>query len=82
VTFVLISAAFSVDEFTWDADQIFALATTDRNGRFQIPRLLQLDTPYSVVIAAQGYLAISGDGFTVTEDTPNPLDMTIELTHD
>jgi hypothetical protein len=82
VTFVLISDAFSVEEFTWDADQIFAQATTDRNGRFQIPRLLQWDTPYSVVVAAQGYLAISGDGFTVTEDTPNPLDMTIELTHD
>ncbi len=80
VTFILISADFSVEDFVWDANQIYALATTDRNGYYQIDRPLDVDTPYSVMIAADGYLPIAGDGFTVTTKDPNPLDMIIELT--
>lgn len=82
VTFVLISEDFSVIDFIWDSEQIYALATTDRQGRFQLDRPLQFGSPYSVVIAADGYLPISADGVTVDEDTPNPLDIEIPLTQD
>lgn len=79
VTFVLISTAFSVEDFTWDANQVYALAKTDRNGRFQVDRPLEFDALYSVFIAADGYLPISGDGYTITTEDPNPLDIIIEL---
>jgi S1-C subfamily serine protease len=86
-TLVLLSEEFSVEDFVWNQNQIYALAVTDRNGRFQIDRPLELsigeDTiAYSVIIVAEGYLPITQDGLTVTPETANPLDLTIELTHD
>lgn len=82
VTFVLISEDYSVADFTWDAAQVYALAVTDRNGRFQLDRPMQFDAPYSVIISAQGYLAVTADGVVVDEDTPNPLEIRIPLTRD
>ncbi len=86
-TLVLLSEEFSVEDFVWDQNQIYALAVTDRNGRFQIDRPLELSIgentiAYSVIIVAEGYLPITQDGLTVTPETENPLDLTIELTHD
>jgi hypothetical protein len=82
VTFVLLGEEFSVEDFLWDQEQIYALSITDRNGRFQLDRLLELDVPYSVIIVAEGYLPILADGVTVTAESPNPLELTIYLTPD
>jgi hypothetical protein len=80
VSFILITEEFSIADFEWRSDQIYAIATTDRSGYFQIDRLLEFDTPYSVMIAAQGYLPMGADGFQVDTSTPNPLELTIPLT--
>lgn len=87
VSFILISADFSVAEFVWDETQVYAIANTDQNGTFEIDRPLQYSTEsnavaYSVIIAAEGYLPISADGIEVTLQTPNPLDLTIYLYRD
>ncbi len=87
VTFVLLSEEFSVEDFVWDQNQIYAMAVTDRNGRFQIDRPLELtigenEIAYSVVIVAEGYLPITQDGLIVTPTTDNPLNLVIELTRD
>lgn len=82
VTFVLVSEDFSVADFTWNAEQIYALAVTDRNGRFQLDRPLAYDAPYSVVIRAAGYLPIEADAVIVTEEDDNPLEVRIALTKD
>ena len=82
VTVVLISDKFSVSEFTdaWSQDQVYALATTDSTGSFQIDRLLQPNVPYSVFVVANGYLPISADGVEVTPDV-DTVDVPIYLTH-
>ncbi|NWF71345.1 MAG: trypsin-like peptidase domain-containing protein [Chloroflexi bacterium] len=82
VSFIVISEDFSIADFTWDQSQIYALTVTDRNGRFQIDRPLQLGVPYSVLVVADGYLPISADGVELDAETPNPLEMTIYLTRD
>jgi S1-C subfamily serine protease len=82
VTFLLISEDFSIEDFVWDSDQLYAQATTDQNGRFQLSRLLQYDAPYSVMIAADGYLPISADGIVVRVDSPNPQEIVIPLLRD
>lgn len=87
VAFVLISEDYSVSEFTWSQNQVYALAVTDRNGRFQIDRPLQFSTEtveiaYSAIIAAKGYLPINADGIVVDETTANPLDITVYLIRD
>lgn len=87
VSFIVISEDFSIEDFVWNEAQIYTLATTDRNGRFQLDRPLEISigeatVPYSVLIAADGYLPIAVDGFLVDLETPNPLDLTIYLTRD
>jgi len=87
VTVIIISEQFSVGEFIWDQSQVFALATTDISGYFQLDRLLEYSTDsrevaYSVLIAASGYLPISADGIEVTDATINPLNLTIYLSPD
>lgn len=82
ITFLIISEDFSVDEFVGNTNQLYAVATTDRNGRFVFDRPLRYDAPYSVLISAEGYLPIAADGVVVNEDTENPLDLTIYLTRD
>lgn len=84
VTFVMISEDFSVVDFIWDSEQIYAIGTTDRNGNFELDRLLELSTddrivPYSVMIRADGYLPVELDGFVVDAETDNPLNLTIFL---
>lgn len=82
VTVLMLSEEFSVEDYVARRDQVFAMATTDRNGRFQINRPLQYSVPYSVIIMAEGYLPLTADGFTVTNRTPNPFDMRIYLARD
>ncbi len=78
VTIVLISEDYAASEFAWDQEQVFDLATTDRNGDFQFGRTLAFDTPYSVVIEADGYLPLAADQFEFTASEPY-VDIVIEL---
>lgn len=89
VSIVVISKDFSVEEFTEtrDQSQVFAIAVTDSNGYFEIDQPLEISTDalevaYSAIITVEGYLPLSADGLEVTEETPNPLDIVIELTRD
>ncbi|NDJ61204.1 MAG: hypothetical protein GYB67_08775 [Chloroflexi bacterium] len=81
VTFVLVSEDFNASEFTeqWDQEQVYALAVTDRSGRFQLDRPLQPGAPYSVVIIAEGYLPIAADGIVVAADD-DPVELEVYLT--
>ncbi len=82
VSVILITEDFSVGDFVWNQEQVFAIATTDRNGQFQFDRPLSLETPYSVIIEAQGYLPIAADGFELDEEVGNTLDIIIEMVRD
>ncbi len=82
ISVIMITDEFSVREFVWDNNQVYTIATSDRNGYFQFERLLAYDTPYSVVINARGYLPMSADGVSVTAETANPLEIVLPLTRD
>jgi len=81
-TFIIITEDFSVADFVWDTNQIYALAVTDRNGRFEIDRSLLLGSPYSVIVEVEGYLPLAVDGFRLSPEDGNPIDMLIELMRD
>jgi len=82
VSFIMLTEDWSVADFIWDQEQVFAIAFTDRNGNFQIERPLAFDAPYSIIIQADGYVPINADGVLVDEETENPLDVVIALTRD
>lgn len=66
-TFMLITEDFSIADFTFNAAQTYAVAITDANGSFEIERSLVQDSPYSVMIVAEGYNSKSVDGYMITE---------------
>ena len=70
VTIVLVSEDYAASEFEWREDQIFALASSDRNGDFQFARPLAFDTFYSIVIEADGYIPLAADEFTFSAEQP------------
>ena len=78
VTIVLIGEDYAAAEFEWIQEQVVDLALTDRNGDFRFSRPLAPDTPYSVVIEADGYLPQTADGFQFTLDERSA-DIIIEL---
>lgn len=82
VTVLVISDQFSVSDFTdaWSADQVYSMAVTDSSGNFQIDRLLQPSTPYSIFVVAAGYLPISADAVELSPDIAS-IDVPIYLTH-
>ena len=70
ITIVLISDLYTASEFLWREDQIYDLATSDRNGDFQFARPLIYDTFYSVVIEADGFIPHAADEFFFSADQP------------
>ena len=78
ITVVLISEDYAASEFEWIQEQVVDLATSDRNGDFQFARPLSFDTPYSVVIEADGYIPHAADGFSFDQSQPNA-EITIEM---
>jgi hypothetical protein len=80
VSFILINELFSVADFLarYDRSMVTAIAITDREGRFEIDRPLSFETPYSVLIIADGYLPIQADGF-ILDPEDIPIDLTIYL---
>ena len=78
ITIALISEDYAASEFEWLEEQLTALASTDRNGRFQFARPLEFDSPYSVVIEADGYLPLAADQFSYKPDQPFA-DIVIEM---
>jgi len=81
-SFILLTEDWSVQDWIWDAEQVYDLATTDRNGEFQMNRLLQFDAPYSAIIAAEGYLQVAADAVLVDDETENPVNVVIPLTRE
>lgn len=81
-SFIILTEDWSVQDWIWDQTQVYDLAITDRNGRFQINRLLQFGAPYSVIIAADGYLQVNADGVLVTPESDNPTEVVVPLTRE
>lgn len=86
-TFILITEDFSIADFVWDSNQVYATAITDSNGFFEVDRPLEFESPYSVYIIAESFLPITADGFLISEEFlqeegGSPLDMYIPLTRE
>ncbi len=69
-------------DFVGAVGDIDQLLLTDSQGRFQLLRLLPRGNAYSVIIRAQGYLALETDGLNIDASTPNPLTINVQLNRD
>lgn len=61
-------------------EAVFTAGKTDSKGQFVLESELERDVEYSLIVVAKGYKPIGYDGFVVTEDDPDPLDLNIAMT--
>jgi len=61
-------------------EDVFTAAKTDGKGQFELEAPLARNAAYSIIIVAKGYQPIAQDGLEITDDDPNPLELTITLT--
>jgi len=79
---IVLKTTLSTRDFIGAVSDIDQLLLTDAQGRFQLLRLLPRGNAYSVIIRAQGYLALSTDALNIDDTTPNPLTISAELNRD
>lgn len=60
--------------------EVYTAGQTDSKGQFVLEAQLERDVEYSVIVVAKGYKPIGQDGFVITEEDPDPLDLDIQLT--
>ncbi len=76
--YVVLDPGVTVEGWDGSDEQIYTWAQTDANGYFELPRPLERDQRYSIIVWAEGYLPASGDG-TLVSDEPSPLEVEITL---
>ncbi|HWQ12935.1 MAG TPA: carboxypeptidase-like regulatory domain-containing protein [Roseiflexaceae bacterium] len=80
--FVVLNPGVTVQDFA-DSDfaeeHILTSATSDASGEFVLDTPLERNVEYSVVVAAKGYKPIAQDGFTITDEDPDPLILNVAL---
>jgi hypothetical protein len=83
--FIVLESEYSIEDFLWDQSQVLGSSLADSEGRFQVPALLPRGTTdepllYSVLVRAEGYLPVNGDGIIVIDSTASPIEINVALT--
>jgi hypothetical protein len=76
--YIVLNPGITVDSWDGSDDQGYAWAQADANGYFELPRPLERNQRYSIIIWAEGYLPAGGDDILVS-DEPSPLQVEITL---
>jgi hypothetical protein len=80
--FIVLNPGVTVEQFANDdfaEEHVLTSATTDASGEFALDTPLERNVEYSVVVAAKGYKPIAQDGFTITDEDPDPLILNVGL---
>lgn len=68
------------DQHGYTDDDVFTLSQTDSQGYFSLTDNLERNTPYTLVVYAEGYLTSYGDDLVWSDDEPADFSMDIPLT--
>jgi serine protease Do len=63
----------------YSQDDIFTYTKTDANGKYTLPAKLSRNTPYTIVVAAEGYYDQYGDNLIWTDQDPSNYTMDISM---
>jgi hypothetical protein len=77
--FMVLNPGISLDTFQWTDDEIYTTAETDRQGYYELPRLLERGQCYTMIMGAQGYWPYGEDDVCVGADAPSVIDLPIRL---
>lgn len=76
--YVVLVPGVTVDDWEGDQDEIYTSAEADTDGYFELPEPLARGETYSIIVWAENYRPVTGDGLLV-EDEISPLEVEIEL---
>ena len=77
--FVVLQSGLTYDEWDGSEDAIYTFAETDAEGAFVLPFLLEFDTPYTIVVGAEGYQTKFGDDLVWTTEDPVLYNFEVDL---
>ena len=76
--YVVLNPGVTVEGWDGSDEWIYTWAETDANGYFELPLPLERGQSYSIIVWAEGYLAVTGDDIPVG-DEPSPVDVEVTL---
>lgn len=76
--YVVLNPGITIDGWDGSEEQVYTAAQTDAHGYFELPRPLERNQRYSIIVWAEGYRPTGGDDIWVS-DEPSPLEVEIEL---
>jgi len=76
--YVVLNPGVTVDGWDGSDAQVYTWAQADADGYFELPRPLERNQRYSIIVWAEGYLPTGGDDLLVG-DEPSPLEVEISL---
>jgi serine protease Do len=77
--FMVLNPGISLDTFQWTDDEIYTTAETDRQGNYELPRLLERGQCYTMIMGAEGYWPYGEDDVCVGTDAPSVVDLPVRL---
>jgi hypothetical protein len=63
----------------YPADGVYAFAESDRTGEWKLDNALERNVAYCFIASADGYIVLYQDDFTITDEDPDPLVLTIDM---
>jgi len=58
---------------------LYTAGQTDSKGQFVLQDQMERTVEYSIIITAKGYKPTGGDEFVITDDDPDPLELTVTM---
>jgi S1-C subfamily serine protease len=77
--FIVLNPGIKVAAFQWTEAEVYAMAETDRQGAFRLPRALEREQCYGLVIGAEGYWPHTEDDVCVGPNTPADTELALQL---
>ncbi len=77
--FLVLLPGITLDTFQWTESELYTSDEADRNGYYELPRLLARGECYTMIIGAEGYWMYGEDDVCIGMDTAPVIDLPVRL---
>lgn len=77
--FLVLEPGVTLDTFLWTDAEVYASAQTDRQGFYELNRLLERGQCYTMIVGADGYWLSGEDDVCIAQDADSVLDLPARL---
>lgn len=77
--FLVLMPGITLDTFQWTEAELYTSDEADRNGYYELPRLLARGECYTMIIGAEGYWMYGEDDVCIDADVASVIDLPVRL---